>query len=75
MRPRFLSLLLIEVPLGAVGVGVLDHRLLGGGVVVPPVQGLDVHWEELPPAHRIDLSDGEAGALLGLGDREPQFGQ
>src|SRR4051794_26659763 len=62
-------------PPGVVGVGVLDHRLLGEGVVVPPVEGLDVHGRELPAAYGVDLADREAGALFGLGDREPQLGQ
>ena len=58
-----------------VGVRVLDHCFLGGGVGVPAVKGLEVHRRELPPAHRVDLPDGEPGALFGVGDREPQLGQ
>lgn len=50
-------------------VGAPDHRLLGVGVVIPPVQRLEVDWRQLAPAGRVDLPDNEAGSLLRLGDR------
>src|SRR4051794_29917941 len=54
-------------PRRPLGVGARDHRLLGGGVVVPLVQRLQVDGGELPLPDRVDLADDEAGALLGLG--------
>jgi uncharacterized membrane protein len=42
-------------------VGVVEHRLLGLGVVVPLVQRFDVHRAELPLPDRIDLADDEPG--------------
>jgi hypothetical protein len=56
-------------------VGVVEHRLLGLGVVLPLVQGLDVHRAQLPLPHGVDPADDETGALLGLGHGEPELGQ
>ena len=74
-RARFLSLLFTVVH-GAWSVSVRRNIcLLGLGVGVPLVQGLEVDRRELPLPHRVDLADDEPGALLGLGDREPELGQ
>src|SRR5699024_1993405 len=54
---------------------VAEGRLLRAGVVIPAVQGCQVHWGELPLADRVHLADREAGALLLLGHGEPQLGQ
>src|SRR5205085_11634920 len=54
------------------GARLTEHGDLGGGVVVPALQGREVHRAELPLPYGVDLTDGEAGALLALGDREPE---
>ncbi len=56
-------------------VRVEEHRLLGIGVLVPLVEGPQVHRRQLPLPDGVDLSDGEAGPLLGLGHREPELDQ
>src|SRR5258705_9480078 len=49
-----------------VGVGELEHVLFGRGVGLPLVQRRQIRRRQLPLAHRVDLADGEAGALLVL---------
>jgi hypothetical protein len=56
-------------------VGVVEHRLLGLGVVVPLIQRLDIHRAEFPLPDGIDLPDDEPGQLLALRHREPEFDQ
>ena len=60
-------------PRGVVGVRRGEHGLLGGGVVLPPVQRLQIHGRQLPAPHRIDLPDREPGALLALCHRDPEL--
>src|SRR5690606_33382564 len=74
VEPRPLLVIRLDGdPRGEVGVSAHEHRLLRRGVVLPPVQRLEVHRRELPLPHRIDLADREAGALLRLRDGEPEL--
>src|SRR5215469_12280994 len=60
-------------PRGVRRVGVVEHRLLRLGVVLPLVARLQVHRAELPLPHRVHLPDDEPGVLLALGHREPEL--
>ena len=62
-------------PGGPLGVGVVEHRLLGLGVIVPLVQRLDVHRAQLPLTYRVYPPDDEARPLLRGRHREPELRQ
>ena len=62
-------------PWGIRQVGVVEHRLLGLGVLVPLVQRGQVDRAELPPLDRIELAAHEPAQLLGPGHREPELDQ
>ena len=62
-------------PRGVVGVGAGGHRRLGVGVGVPAAQRLQIHRGQLPSTHGVDLTDGEAGALLPASHGEPELRQ
>jgi hypothetical protein len=62
-------------PRGIRQVGVVEHRLLGLGVLVPLVQRGQVDRAELPPLNRIELAAHEPAQLLGPGHREPELDQ
>ena len=57
------------------GVGMEEHRLLGGGVVVPFVQRLDVDGRQLPVLERIVAARDEAPQLFLAAHREPVLEQ
>ncbi len=57
------------------GVGMEEHRLLGGGVVVPLVQRLDVDGRQLPVLERIVAARDEAPQLFLAAHREPVLEQ
>jgi predicted PurR-regulated permease PerM len=55
--------------------GVPEHDLLGGGVLVPFIERCQIDRAELPPFHRIKLTVDEPAELLRPRDREPQLDQ
>ena len=73
IRARFLSLLLTTVHGAKERVGLLEHGLLGNGVVVPSPEGGQVGRRQLPLPNRIDPPDEEPSSLLGPRHREPQL--
>ena len=52
-------------------VGVHHHVVLGAGVVLPPLDRLDVGRRQLPAPHRVGQPGLEARLLLGVAHREP----
>ena len=53
-----------DVPGGEIGVGVVEHRRLGGGVLVPAVIRREIDWAELPLFQRVALAAFESSFLL-----------
>src|SRR4051794_32045364 len=42
-----------DVPRRVLGVGRVEHRVAGAGILVPPAPGRQVHWAELPLPKRV----------------------
>src|SRR4029453_11986938 len=58
-------------PGGLLGVGVVEHVVLGPRVLHPQLARLEVHGAELPAPGRVGDAALEPVLLLGVGDREP----
>ena len=76
VEPRLLLVDGIDhVPRRFRNVGVLQHRFLGLGVLLPAAARLHIHRAQLPLLQRILDPHGEAEVLFLVGDREPVFDQ